>query len=83
MKTTLDANGQIGIPEHIRRTDHLRAGDLFEVERLTAGHYVISKREIGPPRFTVGTGKDGLPIIRVEHGVITSQQVKELESLTP
>jgi bifunctional DNA-binding transcriptional regulator/antitoxin component of YhaV-PrlF toxin-antitoxin module len=38
MKTTLKADGNIGIPDEIRQTDHLAAGDSFELERLTPGH---------------------------------------------
>ncbi|MBI3880321.1 MAG: hypothetical protein HY301_09700 [Verrucomicrobia bacterium] len=46
-----------------------------------------SKREIAAggfsTRFTIGAGADGLPLIRADRGVITSQQVKELETLAP
>ena len=34
MKTTLNADGNIGIPAEIRQTDQLTAGDSFELERL-------------------------------------------------
>jgi len=37
MKTTLNADGNIGIPAEIRETDHLTAGDSFELERLIPG----------------------------------------------
>jgi hypothetical protein len=83
MKTVLSASGEIGIPEQIREADHLHAGDLFEVERLMPGHYVVTKEPSPRPRFTVVSGQDGLPVIRTENGIITSQRVKELESLTP
>jgi hypothetical protein len=61
----------------------LRSGDAFDLERLTSGHYLLSKQTQAAGRFTVVTGADGLPVIRVETGVITSQQVQELESQTP
>jgi hypothetical protein len=32
--------------------------------------------------FTIATGDDGLPVIRTSNGIITSQQVKEIETLT-
>ena len=85
MKTTLNAAGQVGIPDEIRQTDHLAAGDSFDLERLTPGHYLLTKqpRSTGSARFTVATGTDGLPVIRTENGVITSWLVKELESQTP
>jgi bifunctional DNA-binding transcriptional regulator/antitoxin component of YhaV-PrlF toxin-antitoxin module len=83
MKTVLSASGEIGIPEPIRKTDHLRAGDSFDVERLMPGYYVVTKESPRELRFTVETSSDGLPVIRAENGIITSQRVKELESLTP
>ena len=83
MKTTLNADGKIGIPDEIRQTDHLTAGDLFELERLTPGHYLLTKQPPHGVRFAVVTGDDGLPLIRIENGVITSRLVKEIESQTP
>lgn len=82
MKTTLKADGDIGIPDEIRQTDHLAAGDSFELERLTPGHYLLTKQPPPGARFTVATGEDGLPVIRTENGNITSRLVKELESQT-
>ncbi len=83
MKTTLNADGKIGIPDEIRRTDHLSAGDSFELQRLTPGHYLLTKQKSSFARFTVATGEDGLPVIRGENGIITSRLVKEIESQTP
>lgn len=83
MKTTLNADGKIGIPDTIRQTDHLAAGDSFELERLTPGHYLLTKQPPHGTGFTVVTGEDGLPVIRAENGVITSRLVKEIESQTP
>ena len=83
MKTTLNADGNIGIPDAIRQTDHLAAGDSFELERLTPGHYLLTRQPPAGARFTVATAADGLPVIRAENGVITSRLVKELESRTP
>ena len=83
MKTMLNADGNIGIPDEIRRSDHLTAGDAFELERLTSGHYLLTKQPGTGPRFSEGTAEDGLPVIRAENGVITSRLVKEIESQTP
>ena len=83
MKTTLNADGNIGIPDEIRQTDNLNAGDSFELERLTPGHYLLTKQPPPGARFTVSTGEDGLPVIRAENGVITSRLVKDIESQTP
>ena len=83
MKTTLNADGNIGIPDEIRQTDNLNAGDSFELERLTPGHYLLTKQPPPGALFTVSTGEDGLPVIRAENGVITSRLVKDIESQTP
>jgi len=80
MKTTLNADGKIAIPDEIRRTDQLIAGDCFELERLIPGHYLLSKKTQSRGGFVVASGDDGLPVIRAENGVITSQLVKDIES---
>jgi hypothetical protein len=83
MKTRLQADGTVGIPEEIRQADQLSAGDMFDFQRLTPGHYLLTKQPSSHSHFTVATGDDGLPVIRGENGVITSQMVKEIESQTP
>jgi bifunctional DNA-binding transcriptional regulator/antitoxin component of YhaV-PrlF toxin-antitoxin module len=83
MKTTLNVQGQIGIPQQILEADHLVAGDSFELERLTSGHYLLAKQQPHETRFTIATGEDGLPVIRNTDGIITSQLVKEIESQIP
>ena len=59
MKTTLNERGEIGIPKPIRDSDHLHSGDAFDLERLTSGHYLLSKQTQAAGRFTVVTGADG------------------------
>ena len=83
MKTRLNADGKIDIPDEIHQTDHLTAGDSFEWERLTTGHYLLTKQQPSGARFIVAIGEDGLAVIRTENGVIASQLVKEIESQTP
>ena len=85
MKTTLNADGQIGIPKQFLDTDHLSPGDSFELERLTPGHYLLARQSqpVGSAPFIVAIGDDGLPVIRAANGVITSRLVKEIESQTP
>jgi bifunctional DNA-binding transcriptional regulator/antitoxin component of YhaV-PrlF toxin-antitoxin module len=82
VKTTLNEHGEIGIPKPIRESDHLEAGDAFNLERLMPGHYLLSKQK-PLMRFRIATAPDGLPIIRVDNGTITSQLVKDLESHSP
>jgi hypothetical protein len=83
MKTTLNADGLIGIPQQIRDADHLAPGDSFELQRLTPGHYLLAKQPQAGARFVIAIGDDGLPVIRVTNGVITSRLVNEIESHTP
>ena len=83
MKTTLNADGLIDIPQQIREADHLAPGDSFELERLTPGHYLLAKQPAPGGQFTIATGEDGLPVIRVANGVITARLLKEIESQTP
>ena len=82
MKTTLSADGLISIPQEVRQADHLSPGDAFELERLAPGHCLLTKQQPAGARFTVTDGADGLPLIRVDNGVITARLVKELESQT-
>ncbi len=82
MKTTLSADGEIGIPPEIRQHDHLKTGDEFDLDRLTSGHYLLTKLQRQPGGFAVATADDGLPVIRTNGGTITSELVKEIESRT-
>jgi bifunctional DNA-binding transcriptional regulator/antitoxin component of YhaV-PrlF toxin-antitoxin module len=84
MKTTLNENGSIAIPQHIREADHLVPGDSFELERLKPGHYLlVARKPTQRPHFSADTADDGLPVIRVSEGVIATDLVKEIESQTP
>jgi bifunctional DNA-binding transcriptional regulator/antitoxin component of YhaV-PrlF toxin-antitoxin module len=80
MKTMLTADGNISIPSEIRQTDRLVAGDSFDLERLTSGHYLLTRQDSSAARFSITTSEDGLPVIRAANGVITSQLVKDIES---
>ena len=44
MKTTVSDNGQITLPQTLRRKDRIRAGQQFEIERLKAGEYLLKKK---------------------------------------
>lgn len=80
MKTTLTGDGRIDIPSEIRQADHLAVGDAFNLERLTQGQYLLTRLPSPSLQFTVVTAADGLPLIRGAGGVITAQQVADLES---
>ena len=83
MMTTLHADGRIGIPDEIRQADRLSAGDSFELERLTSGHYLLTRQPTPNPSCTVVLSEDGLPAIRVATGLITTSLVQSIESRTP
>ena len=83
MKTTLNADGLIDIPQQIREADHLAPGDSFELQRLTPGHYLLAKQPPAGARFVIAMGDDGLPVIKVTNGVITTRLVNEIESQMP
>ena len=44
MKTTVSDNGQITLPSTLRRKDHIRAGQQFEIQRLKAGEYLLKQK---------------------------------------
>lgn len=47
MKTTVSTKGQIILPADIRQRDGIEAGQEFDVERLEAGKYRLTRRQ--PP----------------------------------
>ncbi len=48
MKTQLSSKGQIVLPADLREVDHLVSGQVFEIQRLSAGEYLLKKaREPG------------------------------------
>ena len=53
--------------------------DGGQLRPLTAAHGDSTARR----KFSVVTAGDGLPVIRANGGIITSQLVHEIESLTP
>jgi len=83
VKTTLNADGKITIPDEILRSDRLTAGDSFELERVTSGHYLLTKEPALISRFSITTGTDGLPLIRTDRGTITATMVKDIEGQIP
>ena len=65
--------------EVIEQIKELPADERAKVARFIA--------ELGSPttrrEFSIFTEADGLPVIRANGGIITSQLVHEIESLTP
>ena len=44
MKTTVSSKGQIVLPAELRERDRILPGQHFDVERLEAGRYLLTKR---------------------------------------
>ncbi len=44
MKTVVSSKGQIVLPVQLRERDRIRPGQRFDVERLEAGRYLLTKR---------------------------------------
>ena len=69
--TTYEAtveNGQIKLPETVHLPDNTKV------------FVVVPDMKVEP--FTIATGDDGLPVIRTANGIITSQLVKDIETLS-
>lgn len=47
MTTTVSSKGQIVLPAEIRRQDDIRSGEVFEVERVDRGEYVLRRKTLG------------------------------------
>jgi AbrB family looped-hinge helix DNA binding protein len=43
MRTTFSTKGQIILPVEIRRRDHIKPGQEFEVERMKQGNYQLTR----------------------------------------
>jgi hypothetical protein len=65
--------------EIIEQIKELPANEQMQVARFIAENGGSLTRH----KFSVGTEGDGLPVIRANGGIITSQLVHELESQTP
>ncbi len=44
MKTRVSSKGQIVLPAELRERDGVRAGQEFEIERISAGEYRLLRR---------------------------------------
>src|SRR5258708_26855966 len=83
---TLSTKGRLALPKKIRETDDLEASDVFRLERLAPGKYLLEKM-IPPklPRAKLVRSKNGFLIFRAPRNAprITSEMVKKLETQTP
>ena len=65
--------------EVIEQIKELPANERAQVARFVAENGNLLPRH----KFSIATKTDGLPVIRANGGTITSQLVREIESLTP
>lgn len=47
METVLSSSGQLVLPAELRHQDNIQAGEKFEIERITAGQYLLKRRPTG------------------------------------
>jgi bifunctional DNA-binding transcriptional regulator/antitoxin component of YhaV-PrlF toxin-antitoxin module len=82
---TLSSKGQLSLPKNIRETDELEASDVFRLERIGPGRYLLEK--LAPPslpKARMVRDKDGFLVFRPPAGApkITSEMIKKLEAET-
>ncbi len=46
MQTRISSKGQIVLPVALRERDHIRPGQCFEIERVDAGRYLLTKQPL-------------------------------------
>jgi bifunctional DNA-binding transcriptional regulator/antitoxin component of YhaV-PrlF toxin-antitoxin module len=82
---TLSSKGQLSLPKEIRQSDDLEASDVFRLERLAPGKYLLEKMTT-PARLRAKLvrSKDGFLVFRAPKGAphITMEMVKRLEAET-
>ncbi len=82
---TLSSKGQLSLPKEIRESDDLEASDVFRLERLAPGRYLLEKmRTPALPKARLVRSKDGFMVFRPPKGAprITTEMVKRLEAET-
>ncbi len=78
-RQNLPDNETMSATEVIEQIKALPADELVQVARFIAENSELPARR----NFSVATATDGLPVIRVNGGTITSRLVHEIESRTP
>jgi bifunctional DNA-binding transcriptional regulator/antitoxin component of YhaV-PrlF toxin-antitoxin module len=82
---TLSSKGQLSLPKEIRDSDDLEASDVFRLERLARGKYLLEKMS-PPPRASAKLvrSEDGFMVFHAPKGAprITNEMVKKLEAET-
>jgi bifunctional DNA-binding transcriptional regulator/antitoxin component of YhaV-PrlF toxin-antitoxin module len=82
---TLSSKGQFALPKKLRAADHLDKSDVFRLERVGPGKYLLEKlTQPARPKAGLVRSKDGFLVFRSPKGAprITSALVKQLEAET-
>ena len=82
---TLSTKGQFALPKKIREADALSSSDVFRLERLGRGKYILERLLPPPPsKAKLVRSRDGFVIYKPQKNSrpITSHQIKELEAET-
>jgi bifunctional DNA-binding transcriptional regulator/antitoxin component of YhaV-PrlF toxin-antitoxin module len=82
---TLSSKGQFALPKKLRAADHLDKSDMFRLERVGPGKYLLEKlTPPARPKAALVRSKDGFLVFRSPKGAptITSAQVRQLEAET-
>ena len=82
---TLSSKGQLSLPKEIRESDDLEASDVFRLERLGPGKYLLEKMTPPAlPKAKLVRSKDGFMVFQPPKGAprITLAMVKKLEAET-
>ena len=45
VKTTVSSKGQVVLPAELRQQDGVEAGQVFDIERLGTGEYLLQRRQ--------------------------------------
>ena len=82
---TLSSKGQLSLPKEIREADDLEPSDVFRLQRVAPGRYLLEKlatRDL--PKAKLVRSKDGFITFQAPKGAprITMEMVKKLESET-
>jgi len=81
---TLSSKGQLALPKKLRETDHLAKSDLFRLQRLARGKYLLER--IAAPRRTKAVlvkSSEGFLVFRAPNGPrISTELVKKIEAET-
>lgn len=43
--TTVSSKGQVVLPADIRKLDDVKAGQIFEIERIDSGEYLLKRKK--------------------------------------